>query len=156
MSTTIPEKISKNTLKELFDNHANLYKNRMANKAINDIKYGVLQENNLNKKIYHYRYILRSDESSLDDDDYFSNILDKLLYVFENMIITYTITHSQFTGLLTHPELTDRDNIPESISNSYSNFEFNSSYGNLSLVDKSTLNDDGIKIIENIITIDWS
>ncbi len=153
MSTTIPEKISKNTLKELFDNHANLYKNRMANKAINDIKYGVLQENNLNKKIYHYRYILRSDESSLNDD-YFSNILDKLLYVFENMIIKYTINHSQVTCLLTHPELTDRDNIPESISNSYSNFEFNSSYD--LLPNKTTVDENGIIIIENIITIDWS
>jgi hypothetical protein len=86
--SVMPKVIKKSDLKEMFDNNSVSLKNRNIDKEVNNIKYQVLQRNNLGHKNYTYEYNYDSDNISIND--YFQDILDKLITVFTDITITYT------------------------------------------------------------------
>ena len=158
MSTTIPYQLSRNTLSELYNNNSILSKNRLANKAINDIKYGVLQINNLGvNKIYVYEYKFSLDDINTVDNDYFENILFKLPDIFYDSTITYKVKQTNETVLLhldhrLYGENPDYQEVLNSRSG-YNNTRYNYPYEPY----KSIITDDnGISSIQVSITIDWS
>jgi len=158
MSTTIPYQLSRNTLLELYNNNSILSKNRLANKAINDIKYGVLQINNLGvNKIYVYEYKFSLDDINTVNNDYFENILLKLPDIFYDSTITYKVIKTNETVLLhldhrLYGENSDYREVLDNI-NSYSYNSNNYAYEpNKSI----TTDDNGIRSIQVSIKIDWS
>ncbi len=148
MSSNVPTQIDKEMLRELERNNSSLLKNRNANKAVNDIKYGVLQENNLGNKIFVYEYFFDCDNNSIEHDEYFSDILEKLVRVFTDLTITYTLKKTNTLVLYNSANFLVDENLTQ-----YSETRNNYLYDPRANI---TVTPDGINIIENIITIDWS
>lgn len=157
MTTNMPKQFFKSTLSELYTNNSSLLKNRLSNKAVNDIKYSVLQENNLGKKNYEYTYTYVNNPS----DEYFEDILTKLQDVFPDSEISYTVSslsnNTSITVLFNHPELKD-ENSEINFIPSYSFTRITTLYSNiLDMVNPppTDTDTDTNTIIKNTITINW-
>lgn len=130
--SNIPTSLYKHNLNDLYARNSNLLKNRMVDKEVNIIKYQVLEKNNLGHKSYTHKYDFFYDET-LTIEDYFADILNKLVISFPDSEISYTRS--------------DDDNKTKIIYNNAGTtiVNINRNYTN-----------NGNKDITNMITIDWS
>jgi len=87
ISSKMPATLKKDDLKTIYTNNSVSIKNRNIDKEVNNIKYQVLQRNNLGHKNYTYNYSYEFDILSIND--YFQDILDKLVTVFTDSTIIY-------------------------------------------------------------------
>jgi hypothetical protein len=82
-------KLRRNYLNQIYDKDKNL--KRLINKEIIIITNGVLHQNNLGMKKYNYTYTYTYNDS-LPVDDYFSQILNKVIEIFDDSEIHITST----------------------------------------------------------------
>lgn len=131
MSKNIPTSLYKNNLKDLYTQNINLTKNRTVEKEVNNIKYQVLHQNNLGHKTYDHIYEYTYDIIGIDD--YFSELLNRLVIAFPDSEITYTTT--DVTNGTTSTKTT---------------------FNNSSINQRPTYANNGNKQMKNVITIDWT
>lgn len=89
--SNLPTSLYKHDLTNLYARNSNLIKNRMVEKEVNNIKYQVLEKNNFGHKTHTYNYAYEYD-STLTIDDYFNDILQKLVIAFPDSEISYIIS----------------------------------------------------------------
>jgi hypothetical protein len=131
MPDKIPTIFRKDDLKLISENNSASLKNRFIDKEVNKIKYQVLQQNNLGHKFYTHGYNYNFDEILIND--YFADILNKLIIIFPDSEIKYTtdVTSSSDTKIYHNSLMTSNSSRP-------------------------TYNNNEKKNANNTITIDWS
>jgi hypothetical protein len=132
MPDIMPATFKKVDLRNLHDTNSVSLKNRFIDKEVNKIKYKVLEQNNLGYKnyVYEYQYVF---DGVVSNNDYFNDLLNKLVVVFPDSVIKYTtdISSSSDIKIYNNSSMTSSSSRP-----TYSNHE------------KKNAN--------NTITIDWS
>jgi hypothetical protein len=130
-SDKMPATFNKSDLNTIHRNNSSLLKNRLIDKEANNIKYQVLQQNNLGHKTYVHSYTFSYNELLVDD--YFADILNKLIIIFPDSTIEYTtnINSSHETKIYNNSSMTSSSTRPKYINN-------------------------GNHDVNNTITIDWS
>jgi hypothetical protein len=79
----IPASLTKTVLRNMYESNKDKNLNRLINKEFLFIANGVLQQNNLGMKKYTYTYTYTYNES-LPIDDYFTQILNKVITTFHD------------------------------------------------------------------------
>lgn len=87
----IPTSLTKTYLKNMYETNKDKNLNRLVDKEFLFIANGVLQQNNLGIKKYTYTYTYTYNES-LPINDYFSQILNKVITTFHDSEIYVTST----------------------------------------------------------------
>ena len=131
MNNNLPASFYKYQLTDLYAKNSNLIKNRMVDKEVNNIKYQVLEKNNLGHKAYTHNYSYEYD-TTLTIDDYFSDILNKLVIAFPDSEISYKTSDEPNNKIIYN-------------NSSTTNAENRRNYSN-----------NGNKKMNNTITIDWT
>ena len=99
------------------------------NNEVNAIKYRVLKANNLGQNSYEHLYFVEHDTNTASFPDYFTDILDKLIDIFPEATITYTLLKDGYNATAVNSNKnihkTDYDNkksgnISEKVNEKYS------------------------------------
>lgn len=89
MPDIMPTAFNKVDLRNLHNTNSVSLKNRFIDKEVNKIKYKVLEQNNLGYKnyVYEYQYVF---DDVVSNNDYFNDLLNRLVAVFPDSVIKYT------------------------------------------------------------------
>lgn len=93
----IPSSFKKDDLKVLSKISRDSNKLRLIDKELNAIKLLVLQQNNLGFTKYNYIYNYDSSNLVMYSDDYFNDVLQSLIDMFPDSIISYTTSISELS-----------------------------------------------------------
>jgi hypothetical protein len=120
------------------NNNPNFEINLKITNEVNEIKYRILYANNLGQKNYEHLYFVEHDTDS-QFPDYFTEILDKLISVFPDVTLEYTLLKDGHNKTVTNTN-----------TNIHKNDYNSKKSGNI------TRKENGKYSISNIIKISWS